>query len=346
MSKNIKIAIDISSLNSESKLRGIGYYTQYLVKALKKFSKDKNNFEIITFEKKHPQADLYHFPAFLPFHSSLPLQLIKQSIVTIHDLIPLDFPKQFPSGFKAKVHWRKQRKLLKKSLHIITDSKASQKSITKHTKIKSDKITPIHLAVNPKQELSKIKLYRSLPEKFVLYVGDFNWNKNVLNLTKACVDQNIPLIVVGKQATNFDIDRNHPWNLSLVEFQNYVKENKNLIKCLGYVSDQKLTNLFQLATIYCCPSYAEGFGLPLLDALTSGVPCLSSNQTSLPEIGGDACLYFNPFKKNDLKIKLKKLWQDSDLRTDLISKALIQAQKFSWEFTAQKTYEVYKKALA
>lgn len=339
----MKIAFDISSLDSDSRFRGIGSYTQNLSQALKKINKP--NFHFFTFKssKTIPQADLYHFPAFNPFNLSFPLKLLTHSIITIHDLIPLDFREHFPVGVKANLIWRLQKSLLNKSQHIITDSQASQKSIIRHSALPSNKITPIPLAVDPIFKKQKAKKTSDLPAKFVLYVGDFNWNKNALSLAKACVDLRIPLVVVGKQATNMQIDRQHPWNLALVSFQNYATKHLDLITCLGYIKTAKLVDLYNQATIFCCPSYAEGFGLPLLEALSCGTPSLASNQTSLLEVGEDACLSFDPYQKNDLKQKLKKIWQDPKLRSKLSAKALLQTQNFSWQKTAQKTYKIYEK---
>jgi glycosyltransferase involved in cell wall biosynthesis len=345
----MKIAFDISSTQTDNKFRGIGSYTLNLKNALQKQA-SQNNIEFVPFSKNPPQADLYHFPAFNPFFFSFPFSLINKTILTIHDLIPLQYPNHFPSGIKAKLRWKIQRYLIKNSKHIITDSIASKKIINKITGIPNSKITPIYLAANSdfkkisnETELSQIVKKHSLPPKFVLYVGDFNWNKNVMLLAKVAVNNNYPLVVVGKQAINQKIDSNHPWNKDLVLFQNFAKDNPNLIKRLGFLPTDELVALYNLATVFVCPSIAEGFGLPSLEAMSCGCPVISSSTSSLPEVVGQAALYFDPFSEKELTSTLKKVWENETLRNQLSQKGLEQSKKFSWESTARETIQIYKK---
>lgn len=348
----MKIAIQISSIQNNNKFRGIGFYTKNLISNLKKLENHSpiGEFELITFSDQIPQADLFHFPAFNPFQFSIPPKLIKKSIITIHDLIPLEYPRYFPTGIKADIIWQIQKHILKFSRHIITDSVFSQKSITKHTNISQKNITPIYLSadsafkpISDKFKLEKIAKRFYLPNKFILYVGDHNWNKNVVLLAKTCIDLKLPLIAIGKQAVNNKIDKVHPWNQELVEFQKLSRENKELIKCLGFVETSDLVAIYNLATCFVCPSIAEGFGLPLLEAMSCGCPTLSSSKTSLPEIYGNSVLTFNPFSKKQLEENLKKIWLNSKLRKSLSQKEVNQAQKFNWTKTAKETLEIYSK---
>jgi glycosyltransferase involved in cell wall biosynthesis len=345
--KKMKIAIDISSTKSDHKFRGIGFYTQNLVEQLKKLQ-DKN-FQLITFSKQKPTVDLYHFPAFSPFFFSLAFNLINQSVITIHDLIPLQFPKYFSAGVKGNLRWQIQKRFLKKAKKIITDSQASKKAITEIANIPQKKIEVVYLGANPvfkplsnNKRLQQIGQKFNLPKKFVLYVGDLNWNKNVNLLAQACIELKLSLVVVGKQAINQNIDTQHPWNQELAKFQKLAQENKEIIKCLGFVSDEELNAIFNLASCLVCPSLAEGFGLPVLEAMQAGCPVICSNSSSLPEVGGEAVLYFDPRSKTELKKQLEKIWENPKMSDDLRKKGIEQAKKFSWQKTAQQTLEIYK----
>jgi len=111
------------------------------------------------------------------------------------------------------------------------------------------------------------------------------------------------------------------------------------------VSTEDLVVLYNLATIYCQPSFYEGFGLPLLEAMACACPILSSNQASLPEIGGKGVLYFNPYQKNDLKNKIKLLYYNEAERKRVAKESVKQIKEFSWDKTAVKTLKIYEKIL-
>lgn len=338
----MKVAIKISSTQNDNQFRGIGFYTHNLIENLEKL--ENENFSLISFSNKIPKADLYHFPDFNPFFFSIPLTLINQSIITVHDLIPIEYKEYYPAGFKANLRWQIQKNLLKSCPQIITDSKYSQNQIAKFANISKKKITPIYLA--PGNSFFKTtKPKTDIPKKFILYVGDLNWNKNIMMLAKVCVELNISLVVVGKQAVNSQIDPHHPWNKELVKFQQYAKENSKLITCLGFIPNEELSYLYQKAFCYICPSISEGFGFPILEAMISGCPVISSNGGSLTEVGGEACLYFNPLVEDGLKSQIKKLFNNLDLRKNLITKGLNRAKQFSWQETARQTLNAYQKAL-
>lgn len=345
----MKIGFDISSTKSGHKFRGIGFYTKNLASEIGKIP--NKSFDFIEFSDGKIKADLYHFPAFSPFFFSFPLNLINKSIITVHDLIPLQYKSHYPAGIRGSIVWQIQKYFLKKAKHIITDSNYSQKIISKITGIRKDKISVVYLAadsifkpIQNKTLASQTEKKYNLPKKFVLYVGDMNWNKNICMLARVCVEFNIALVVVGKQAVEKNLDRNHPENQELVKFQDFAKNNSEYIKCLGFVESQDLVNLYNLATAYVCPSIAEGFGLPVLEAMQSGCPVLSSNRSSLPEIGGDAVLYFDPYIESELKQQLLRLYNDKELQKSLSEKVINRAKKFSWLRTAQETIKIYKLA--
>lgn len=331
----MKIALEISCLKSDSRFRGIGFY---LTGLMGEFSKNPS-VQLIKFEHKlNQQADLIHYPGFNPFIISLSLINYLPYVITIHDLIPLKFPTQYPPGIKGKLSWLIQKNLLRFSRAIITDSYASKQDIIHFTAIPSRKIHVVYLAPNPIFKPIKPAKNLNLPKKFILYVGDVNYNKNLPFLTKICLKLNYPLVVVGKQAVNTDYDHQHPENQSLVEFQSLVNTNPGKIIPLGFVSNQDLVQIYNLATMYVQPSLAEGFGLPVLEAMASGCPVLSSRVGSLAEISGNADLKFTPEN-------LIRCWQSAALRLKLSQRGLAQANRFSWAKATTQTLKIYEQAI-
>lgn len=349
----MRIALDISSTRSDHRFRGIGTYTSNLLDKLKVIASKNKSLELVTFTNQIPTADLYHFPAFNPFYLSFPINLINKSIVTIHDLIPIEYSKNFPVGIKGGLRWNFQKLLLPYFRAIITDSQASAQSIRTYINIKDSKLHVIYLAVD--KNFSKLRVDAKQiidtknrlkpPKHFVLYTGDLNWNKNIVRLAKVCIKMNLPLVIVGKQAVNSEIDRKHPWNQELVTFQDLALNHNNLIIRYGYVNQDDLISLYNLASCYVQPSIAEGFGLPVLEALACGCPVLCSQLSSLPEIAADAALYFDPFNETDLENKINYIMNHPQNLKLYIDKGYQQVKKFSWEETAVQTWKIYQQLI-
>ena len=350
----MRVALNTSSLSSGHQHRGLGFYTRRLVPELEKIFKSKSKIQLIKFDKKTPKnPDIIHYPSFTLFKPQKNISFKSRIIFTVHDLIPLKFPKRFPLGFKASLAWFIQKNNLKKASILITDSKASKKDIIRFTNLKPDKIKVIYLAadkvfkpVSNKTWLTNIKSRYQLPKKFILYVGDLNYNKNTPLLTQACLKLNYPLVVVGKQAVSEDFDKKHPETQDLVQFQTLAKNNPQKIIRLGFVPTKDLVGLYNLATCYAQPSLAEGFGLPVLEAMACGCPVIASNTSSLAEIAGPAALSVNPASLVQLTKALKLMWQKPKLRQKLSKLGLERNKQFSWSVTAKQTYDVYQKALS
>ena len=157
----------------------------------------------------------------------------------------------------------------------------------------------------------------------------------------------MPLVIVGKQAAAKNFDKKHPENRDLVWLQDYYQNQKpktrNLF-LLGYVSTEDLAAIYSLATVYCQPSFDEGFGLPVLEAMACGCPVVSSNCGSLLEIAGDAAEIVKPTVEG-LTAGIKKVINNKNLREKLSKLGLERAREFSWRKTAEQTAFVYKLAL-
>ncbi|MGI5828492.1 MAG: glycosyltransferase family 4 protein [Patescibacteria group bacterium] len=346
----MRVALDVSSTQSNHQFRGIGFYTERLHKELAKLTTSNSDFSLVPFSGNIPKADLYHYPAFSPFFMSFPLHLAKNTIITVHDLIPLEYSKYYPAGLRGTIKWRLQRHFLKYAKHIITDSETSKRSILKFTDVSKDRVSVVYLAADkifePVVENEVLKSVRDryqLPEKFALYVGDMNWNKNIMKLARTCVAMEVPLVVVGKQAVAESIEVMHPWNTELVKFQLYAKQYPHLIKRLGFVKTPDLVALYNLATVLVHPAIVEGFGLTVLEAMQCRCPTIVGDRSSLPEIVGEAALQFNPSSQKDLEAAISKVWNNKTLRRKMADLGQKQAKKFSWEKTALGTLAVYRK---
>ncbi|MFZ2153328.1 MAG: glycosyltransferase family 1 protein [Microgenomates group bacterium] len=353
MPKKYNIAIDVSPLSDGNSTRGVGYYTKNLVAALHSEVKTNplyKNFSIHLIQNSKFEIknfDLVHYPYFDPFFLTLPPKKNIPQIITIHDLIPLEFPQHFPVGIRGYIKWLIQKYRAKMSDYIITVSHHSKYAISDILRYPVDQIYVTYEGANSsfqpisdKNQLSLIKKKYSLPDKFILYVGDINWNKNIRTLVNACQKLNYHLIIVGSSATKKVT--HHPWTQDILWLQG---QNSPYIHCLGFISDLELPYIYNLATIYCQPSFAEGFGLPLIEAMQSGTPIVYSRSTSLPELAGDCGLSFDPLDQISLEKSLTRLWNNPTLRQQQTKKGLHQSLQFKWQYTAIQTLALYDLAL-
>jgi glycosyltransferase involved in cell wall biosynthesis len=348
--KMIKVAIDISPLESSHQFRGIGSYTKRLVAALEKVD-EKNKYILINQQSAviNQQFDLIHYPYFDLFWLTLPFKKPKPTVVTVHDLIPLVFPDKFPKGIKGWLKYQIQRQSLRRAEAIITDSENSKRDIMKFIGFPQEKIYVVYLAaaeafkpIKSTARLEQIKKKYYLPPSFVLYVGDVNYNKNILGLVKACKKIKIPLVIVGKEAVQEDFDQFHAENQPLVQLIELYGKDNDVLR-LGFVSEEDLTAIYNLAMVYCQPSFYEGFGLPVLEAMACGTPVVAAKTASLPEICGEAALMVDPKKTDEISLGIKRIIDDKMLRERLVKRGLTQVKKFSWEKTARETIKVYER---
>ena len=347
----MKIALDTSPLDSGHKVRGVGFYLKHLKTALDKSNKDID-FQYFTSISEVKDADLIHYPYFDPFsqvvlpHASIP------TVVTIHDLTPIKFSSHFPVGIKGNINWQLNKRTSKKFAGIITDSESSKKDIVKFLSYPEDKIHVVYLAAAEEfsskgvsaQRVEELRAKYKLPEKYVLYVGDVTWNKNIPRLIKACIDKDIPLVLVGKALAQKNYERSHPWNKDLVTSQKLIASSHH-IHTLGFVEDKDLVDLYRLATVFAMPSLYEGFGLPVIEAMQSGTPVVTTKEGSLPEVGGDAVNYVDALSDESIASGIENVFNSPQLQKDLAQKGLNQAQKFTWEKTAEQTISFYKAIL-
>lgn len=350
----MKIAINILPLKTGHKDRGIGFYTSNLLENLKRDPEiDVQEFTGISEVK---QADIVHYSWFDFFFHTLPLRKKFRTIVTIHDVIPLLFPKHYPTGLRGKCNFILQKLALKSCDHIITDSNSSKKDISKYLKVNENKISVIYLAANEKfrvqndTNLIHIKRKYKLPGRFLLYVGDANWVKNLPFLITSFHKisgkkefSDLKLVLIGgvflKKVENID----HPELESLKFVNRLIKELylEEKVLRMGDLDLEELISFYNLATVYIQPSLYEGFGLPILEAMSCGVPVVSSIRGSLPEVGGEAVVYFDPENDHQFRSIIEEILENKSLRDKLSGLSLKQAEKFSWERVVMQTKQVY-----
>lgn len=337
MSNKIKVSI----VDSEhSKGRGVGFYSEHLSGALSKLPD-------ITLTSVNP--DLVHYPYFDLFYHTLPRKKIKPTVVTIHDVTPLVMAGRYPKGIRGRINLARQWLSLQSVSAVITDSENSKKDIEKYLRVPEEKIFVTPLAVDPiycknvsEKKLQEIKKRFKLPDKFILTVaGGPNPNKNLPSLAEASDRLDIPLVIVGKGMLAQVREPVHPELIDMVRLKVY----KHLI-LPGFVPSEDLNTLYRLAALYVQPSYYEGFGLPLLEAMTAGCLVISSNRSSLPEIYHDTAITFNPNKISSMERAIKKAFSLSPkAKKKQINAAKTKAATFSWEKTAKATSQIYQRVV-
>lgn len=344
----MKIGIDISNVHVFSQKRGIGFYTKNLFDSLKKFTQE----DVVLIEDNNDnekQFDVIHYPFFDLFRHTLPILKRTATVVTIHDVIPLIFPQYYPPGFRGLINLVLQKLSLRNIKAVITDSDSSKKDIIRYLKIHPDKIFPIPLAPAPYFRLIKDKIFLEslrvkykLPQKFVLYYGDVNWNKNLINLAKACLEADIDLVLAGSGFEQKDLDY-----IELQSFKQFLKmfgDNPQVHK-LGFVPNGDLVGIINLAKAVLLPSFYEGFGLPILEAQACGTPVITANVSSMPKVAGEGAALVSPKNVDEISQTIVKVTGDRLLRERLIQLGFKNVRNFSWMKTTEETMRVYSQVL-
>ena len=261
-----------------------------------------------------------------------------KSVVTIHDLIFMRYPHLY-SFFDRKIHYFKFKKSAKNADLVIAISEQTKADIITYLKIPAEKIKVIyqgcqdvfkqHYSVEEKQEVA---LKYNLPQEFLLNVGTIEERKNALTIVKAIKDIDTKLILIGKQTAYSD------------KIKTYIKENnlEEKVIFLKGLSSKELAITYQLATIFVYPSIFEGFGIPIIEALFSKTPVVTTNSGVFPEAGGPNSVYANPANAEELKFQIEKLLNDENLRNEMANKGFEFVQKFNDNVIAKKIIAIYK----
>lgn len=286
-----------------------------------------------------PKCDIFWSP-----HFNAPVLSIKakKTITTIHDVNHLSFKGDL-SYFKKKYARFLYLNALRKSKEIITVSNFSRSEIIRLLKPKDLLINVIYCGVSKCFFENKDNTIGFLlPEKYILFVGNVKPHKNLITLLEAYIKlpKNIKdtykLLILGKKDGFITSDKNV---FKFVEDNNLL----NNIIFTGFVEDKLLPLIYRKATVFVFPSLYEGFGLPILESMASKTTVLSSNYASLPEVGLDCAIYFNPKDSFELKEKIVEILNNKSLRELYIEKAYIHSKNFSWENSAEKHIDLFKR---
>ena len=258
--------------------------------------------------------------------------LHSRQVVTLHDASVFAFPGAYSLAFRIKYHII-LRMLVRSARLILTVSQFSRQELAKYLNISSDRFNVIyngsdHLAfLAPDHQI----LERNHLKKrgYLLTVASNSPHKNftsVVSAARKIHNQDIPFVVVG--GTNRRI------------FQSGgMTDVPETVQLLGYVNDNELKALYKNSAGFIFPSLYEGFGLPVLEAMQAGCPVLCADSASLPEVGGDAALYFDPLNPDDLASLIDRFLADQALRKNMEARGLEQSSKFRWEATARNTLD-------
>lgn len=355
----MKIAVDVQTTLGQP--TGFGFYVSNLTENLKKID-SKNEYilarpqsevdfstpqRFIWDQFKFPSlarksgADLLHQPCF-----SAPLLFSGPVVVTIHDIISILFPQNIP--FASRMFYSKWMPFsYAKARHIISISESTKRDIVRVLKIPASKITVIHNGYDAKfkkridaSQISQMRNKYSLPQDYLLHIGTLEPRKNLDFLIDVFYEairdrknSNLSLVITGKKGWYFE---------GLFEKVRKLELEDKVI-FTGYVDEQDKGAIYQGAKIFTFPSLYEGFGLPPLEAMACGVPVISSNTSSMPEVIGAAGILLSPKDKRAWVEAITKVNRDDILYGEMKKKNAAQVEKFDWEKTAQKTIEVYEK---
>ena len=278
--------------------------------------------------------DVFFSPAhYIPRFISTP------TVVTIHDLSFHYFPEDFLKRdlFKLK-NWTKYS--VHKAKKIIAVSNTTKNDLVKIYKLPSEKIQVIYNGYEKEAGKTKVdqKLIKRLKNNFyILYVGTLQPRKNIPALIDAFYEfvkdnREFKLVIAGKKGWLYEKIFNKVRNLGL---------ERNIIFA-GYISNATLKELYKNAFCFVHPSLYEGFGIPILEAMSEGCPVISSDKSSLPEVGGNAALYFDPNDANQLVSQINNLKNHADLRNTLILNGKERVKLFSWQKCAAETLSLLR----
>ncbi len=288
-------------------------------------------------------ADVAHVPYF-----GSPLSPTVPTVVTIHDLIPLVLP-EYRGSAMVRLYTALVAAAAPRANLILADSDASRRDILKHLAVADEQTRTVHLAPAPHyqpadtwQQLVDIKKKYDLPEHFVLYLGGYDARKNVSALlhaytwVSATLGDDIPLVLAGKlpekDTAFFPDPRRIARELGIEEY----------IITPGWIAEEDLPLLYCAATVFAYPSRYEGFGLPVLEAMASGAPVVTSNAASIPELAGPAAFQIDPDDSKHIAAPIIRLCTEEKSRDEMIERGFAQVEKFTWQKTAEQTLQAYR----
>lgn len=372
----MKIAIDISQIVHEG--TGVATYTDQLVRnllkidekneyilfgiSLRKFNFFKSYLTELQLLHRNLTGQFFHMPPrigeFLGnrihminienlidridiFHSSDWIQPPSRAkkVTTVHDLVVYKYP-EVSHPYIVETQKRRLRWVKKECDKVLADSDSTKKELIDNLQFNQEKIAVVYPGISEKykpansEQITRIKQKYGLYDDYILAVGTIEPRKNVKGILSAFEQlmkhslistrrKPLELVVVGKFG----------WGEK--------PQNTKYVKVLGFVDETDMPGLYSGASMFVFPSFYEGFGFPVLEAMACGTPVITSNRGSLREIASDAALIVDPQLPEDIAGKMIQLFVDQDLRNDLIKKGKIKASQFSWGKTAREVLDIY-----
>jgi glycosyltransferase involved in cell wall biosynthesis len=284
------------------------------------------------------QFDVYHETNYIPLKSKA------KTIITIHDMTFKTVPDTLQEGIQR--YFKKNLSIAAaNATKIIAISNKTKEDIIRYFQVPENKIKVIYggydksfRKIKNTNKLEQIRAKYHLPSSFILFVGTIEPRKNLNLLIQAYAKlpyvfrKNYKLVLAGQKG----------WvNESFYKEINKLDINNDII-FTGYLPDEDLLFIYNLADIFVYPSLYEGFGLPPLEAMACGVPVITSNSSSLPEVVGNAAILIDPYNTSELADAIERIYRNPNLYQEMSNKGLEQANKFSWEKCAKETLSVYE----
>ncbi|MBC7222825.1 MAG: glycosyltransferase family 4 protein [Anaerolineae bacterium] len=294
----------------------------------------------VSFNRLVPGATLFHATE----HLLPPLRDVP-TVLTVHDLIFYLFPQYHKPLNYWYLRWTMPL-YVRRADAVIAVSEATRQDLVRHYRVPPEKVRVIHEAAAPHfrpaapEAVAQVRRRYGLPPRFALTVGTIEPRKNLPRLFRALAPlrgaERIPLVVAGGKGWLYEETFRTVARLGL----------EDQVSFLGYVPEEDLPALYTAADLFVLPSLYEGFGLPVLEAMSCGAPVACSQAASLQEVAGDAARYFDPHDPEAMAEAIWALWADADLRAHLREQGLRRAAAFSWERAAHETLALYDALLA
>jgi glycosyltransferase involved in cell wall biosynthesis len=290
-------------------------------------------------------VDLLHSP-----HYVLPLLCRRRAVVTIHDCIHLLFPQYLPNRMALTYAQRMMGHAVKASALVFTVSEASRRDILRfYPHADPERLQVVPNAIDPtilehpgEEEMERVKERYQIRGRFVLYAGNIKPHKNLERLIAAFAllkqrpgHEDLKLLIIGDETSKYSSLRRRVETAGV----------RHDVRFFGFVPDYTLSALYRLAAVFAFPSLYEGFGLPPLEAMSTGTPVVTSRISSLPEVVGDAAVLVDPYSVEDIADGLDRVLSDEALRATLVERGHARVAQFSWERSVRAIHDGYMKVL-
>lgn len=361
----MKIGIDLSALSKT--VAGIGNYCIQLVKNIYILDQENEYYLFAPTDIKLPieENERWHFVNYgstMNYLIKLPGILKKLKIdvfvgtrhylppfnshikylAIVHDLIPLYMPELFTKGHKQRFKFFTDL-CAKKADHIVAVSKATKDDVMKYMKFPESKISVIYEGADkrftPERDEKRITETMNkygITKSYILCLSTVEPRKNMLRTIKAFEQ----LLIKGLDNYQLVLVGGNGWNNG--EIYDYYKSHnmEDSVIFTGYASDEEIKHIYANATVFVYPSLCEGFGIPIIEAMQSGTPVITSNISCMPEVAGKACELVNPYSVSDIEHAIEKIISDEKLREKMREAGIKRAAEFSWEKCSKEVWEL------